>query len=182
MPGCPAAAALLRADSPGRWRTAFRLETGRAEVDQEADFDAGGLQVADDLGDVLVGDSATRLQLHDQAILYEQVYEVFSQHGAVLVVDGQGVLLERLQPLFPQPVPQRILVDLLQVPAPVVAVNCKTRLAHHVAESIHVFPVHLCSSFSWLFVFFAAIPLNVPAAARAHGSPRRRSGTPPGPP
>ena len=55
-------------------------------------------------------------QLNDQITLHQQIDEVVTDDGAVLVIDFDRMLLFHHQPCLRQSVRQSILVNLLQVP------------------------------------------------------------------
>ena len=52
---------------------ALVFEFGVAEVDEQADFDAGGVQIIDDLRLVFRGDGFDRFQLDDHLFLNENI-------------------------------------------------------------------------------------------------------------
>jgi hypothetical protein len=49
------------------------LEPWRTEVDQESVLDLGGPEIAQELGDVLIGQSAHCLQFDDEAASHEEI-------------------------------------------------------------------------------------------------------------
>src|ERR1039458_5628859 len=58
---------------------------------------------------------------------------------AVLVIDFEGILLLHVQAQLPEPMGQRVLIDLFQVAVLVVAVNREPRLPDHVAQFHNIF-------------------------------------------
>lgn len=62
-------------------------------------------------------------ELADELILDQQVREVFTNDRAVLVADGERSLLLRFEAELAQTMDQRVIVNLLQMAAAVVAMN-----------------------------------------------------------
>jgi len=106
----------------------------RAKVHEQAVFDAGGTEVAQELSNVFVGKRLHRLQFHDQAVVHEQIGEVFADESAILIVNGQRVLLLHVQAQFAEPVGQGVFIDLFQVAMFVIAVNRERGFPHGVTE------------------------------------------------
>src|SRR5690606_27662631 len=112
------------------------VETGGSEVDQESGFDPGGAEVAEYLRHVFLGHGLGGLEFHNQFSLDEKIGEVFTEYGAVFVVNVQGVLLPDLQALFAKPVGQSVFIHLFRVPVPMVFVQGKRGFPDDVAELI----------------------------------------------
>jgi hypothetical protein len=78
-------------------------------------------------------------QLDDEAVIHEQVSVVVTNEGAVLVIDFEWILLFRVQAQLPEPMGQRVLIDLFQVAVLVVAVNREPRFPDHIAQFHNIF-------------------------------------------
>ena len=72
---------------------------------------------------MFIRDRAGGFQFHDEAILNDQVGEVLTQDGSVLVINGQGVLKFHLKAKFLKAMKQGSLIDLLQMPRTVIVVD-----------------------------------------------------------
>jgi hypothetical protein len=59
--------------------------------------------------------------------------------GAVLVIDFEWILLFHVQAQLPEPMGQRVLIDLFQVAVLVVAVNREPRFPDHIAQFHNIF-------------------------------------------
>ncbi len=110
-------------------------------------FKARTAQVAQNLGEMFVGEAPRRLDLNDQFSVHEYVVEVVSKHMSVRVPDLQRKLGDGLKPGPLQPMYQSVLVDFLQVPVPQVAVKREGGFANLIAQRKHVLPGHGSSVF-----------------------------------
>lgn len=88
---------------------------------------------------MFVGDCANRLQLDQQPIINQQVCMVFAQHGIVLIIYRERVLLLDVQPQFSKPMSKRVLIHLLQMAMPMVNMNGIGSLTNHVTQFINSF-------------------------------------------
>ena len=97
------------------------------------------------------------LQFNDQAIFHEEVGEVFSQHGAILIVNREGMLRKNLQAEFPKTMHEGILIHLLKMAVAVIAVNGEAGPAQMSHSSLIFDHFMTFLPFLCLFVFFVAI-------------------------
>ncbi len=90
----------------------------------------------------------------EELVLDVKVGKIAAENGSVFVVHRNGVLLLHGYAAFPQAVHERILVDLLEMPIPVVAVDGVAGFTNHVTEfeEFHILPfvpsVPLCGKTS----------------------------------
>jgi hypothetical protein len=120
----------------------FDVKLWGPEIDKEPGFDASRFQIAKQLGDVLVYDTASGFQLHDELILNEKIREKFAKQRAVLVIDVKRMLLENLQTVFAEAVCETILVDFLGMALAMVFMQGKASFTDDVAELVYVFEPH----------------------------------------
>jgi hypothetical protein len=114
------------------------LELVRTEIDQHPVLKPSGFEVTKYLSLVIRGQGFGGLKLQDQHTVYQQVRQVIADNRPVLIVHFDRMLLPHVQTLFPQPMRQRVLVDLLQVSMPVISVNVIRRLPHLIAEFLTI--------------------------------------------
>jgi hypothetical protein len=107
----------------------FDVENRGAEIDEQASLYASGSEIPEQLGHMFVHDVSDGLQLHNELAVDEEIGGKLAQQGAVLIKNIQWVLLDDLHALLSQSVRQGVLVDLLEMPVPVVAMDGETRFA-----------------------------------------------------
>jgi hypothetical protein len=95
---------------------AFDVKAAMAEVEEEADGQAGGLQVVQALGGEQVMVLLDRLQFHNDETLDDQVGDEIA-HEKTIVMDRYWSLLVHAQPAFPQFMGEGVLLYLFQKPA-----------------------------------------------------------------
>ena len=96
------------------------LKSIRAEVDEQSMLNPRRLQISEHLSHMLVGDRFGSLQLDDQAILHQQVGEVFADLRAIFVINLELVLLLHIKPGFVQPMRERVLINFFEMPVGVI--------------------------------------------------------------
>ena len=101
----------------------FDLEFVAAKVDEQSVLEPCGFEVAEDLSNMLVGHRPDRFQFDDQSTIDQQVGEVITHDAPIFIVDRHRMLLRHLQPDLPQPMCERVLVNLLQMPVSVIDMN-----------------------------------------------------------
>ena len=69
------------------------LEFVAAEIDEQAVLQAGGFQIAEDLGHVFVNYLTDSFEFDDEPAVHKEVGIVFAQQGAVFIIDLERVLL-----------------------------------------------------------------------------------------
>src|SRR6266516_4440522 len=110
------------------------LEFRGAEVHQESVFNPRSPQVAEKLCNMLFSHIPDGLHLHDEAILHEQVSIEVAEQRPIFAENLQRMLLLHLEPLLPETVNERVLINLLQVAIPMVAMKSKPCFANHIAK------------------------------------------------
>ena len=100
-------------------------------------LDARCAKVAQQLSHVFVS-AFGGLQFNDKHALKKQIRQVFAYYGAVLIINGQRVLLPDMQSDLPQPMSQCILIDLLEMAVAMVLVDRKASLPDRVAQLHYV--------------------------------------------
>jgi hypothetical protein len=118
----------------GRESVFAHFENGGAEIDQQAVFDAGGAEVAEELGDVFVVEGADGFEFDDELLLNEEVGEEFTEQSAVFGEDVERMLLNREESLFAEAMRETVFVDFFGVPVTEVAVEGEAGFADLVAE------------------------------------------------
>jgi hypothetical protein len=113
-----------------------------AEVDEQAMLDSIGAEVAENLRDVFVVEGFHCFDFDEQCFVDKQVGPEIAKNGSVLVLDGERKLGLHDDLLFAQPVQQRVLVNFLDMPVPVMAMNGKPRFTHHLAQLEDFLCVH----------------------------------------
>ena len=93
----------------------------------------GGFEVAQNLSLMFGRDGFGCFEFDDQPAINQQIGEVITNQGAILIIDFDRVLLLDFQTGFPQPMCQRILVNLFQVPMPMVGMDVIGGLSYEVA-------------------------------------------------
>lgn len=78
-------------------------------------------------------DRSRRLQFDHNLPFHQQIGEVIANQRPVFIIDGDGALLFCFQPRLSQPVPQGILIDLLQMTVPMVDMNVERNLPNPIA-------------------------------------------------
>jgi hypothetical protein len=123
----------------------FYGENRGAKIYEQAGLDPTGLQVTQQLGDMLVGDGSHGLQFDDQPVLDEEIGKKFAQQGAIFVVNGERMLLPHFEALFAKPVGQRVLIYLFDVTIAMIAVDREAGFANDVTELVDMLELHLFS-------------------------------------
>jgi hypothetical protein len=82
---------------------------------------AGGAQIAEELGDVLVRKASHRFQLQNEEVIDQNIGEVLSQSSSVLVEDIDRMLGRYDKPPFLQSMHETIMVNLFEMPMTKVA-------------------------------------------------------------
>ena len=72
---------------------------GRFEIENQADFEVGDAEVAENLGDVDINDLIHDFGLNDHSGIYDQIRNQFS-NIALMVVDWKNLLLCKLDRSF----------------------------------------------------------------------------------
>jgi len=93
-----------------------------------------GLEIAHQLSNMFGRERLNRFQLYNQLILYQKVGSIVTDQCAILIVDGDGMLLLHPKARLPQPVRQRIFVWLFQVAMPVIRMNFISSLSNKIAK------------------------------------------------
>src|SRR5947208_1901038 len=75
-----------------------------------------------------------RFQLHDQDTLNEEVRTEISQQRPVVVVHGEWMFGDYLNPLLLESVRERVSIHLFQMPISQILVNGVSRLPHDVTQ------------------------------------------------
>jgi hypothetical protein len=112
------------------------MERRRTKIDEESGFDSRRTKIFQELGNMLIGDCAGRLQFNNECILNEQIREVLAQESSVFIENVERMLLPEGQSLFSKPVAKRILIYFFRMAVPVIAMDGETGLANNVAELI----------------------------------------------
>ncbi len=110
------------------------FDLGGAEVDQHGVFSAGGAEVAEDLGGVVVVEGAAGFEFDDEIVVYDEVGEELAEEAAVLVVDVDGDLLVDLLTKFSKAVAEGVFVYLFVVSVAEETVGVEGGLADDVGE------------------------------------------------
>ena len=129
----------------------FKLSA--AKVDEKPMLYSASSKITKQLGDVFVVERLDGLDFHEQRSGDKQVSAKIAKDCPVLVVHGQRELGFDLQRKFTQPMQHRVLVDLFDVPVPVIAMNCKSRFTHDVTQL-----EDFSSSHSWFSFFEPFVP------------------------
>src|SRR3954471_15041943 len=106
------------------------LKLWPAEIQEQAMLDPRRPQITKYLSDMFCREGLARLQLDNNNSFDQEVGEIVSNHSAILVVNCQRMLLLHFEAQFPQSMNQRVFVNLLQVAALMVAMNCKCCFAN----------------------------------------------------
>ena len=109
------------------------------EVDEKPVPQSRRFQVADDLGDMFRCQSLDRLKFDDQPSFHQQIGEVFTDDGSVLVINCDGLLLLHYKPGLCQAMCKGIFIDLFEMPVTEVSMNGISDLPHAVAEFLCFF-------------------------------------------
>jgi hypothetical protein len=110
------------------------FQLGGAEVYQEPMLDVRSAQIAEQLGDMLVGQRADGLQFDDEPLVDEKISEELTQERAVLIEHAERMLLDGGESLFAQPMGEAVFVDFLDVAVPEMAVQREAGFADLIAE------------------------------------------------
>ena len=78
------------------------------------------------------------LQFNEELILHKQICLHLTQERTVLVKNIKRVLLHYFETLFAEAMGQSILIDLLNMPVPVVPMNREAGLPDRIAELIDI--------------------------------------------
>jgi len=84
-----------------------------------------GTKIAEELSNMFVGQSATGLELDQQASLDEEIGEEFAQKRTIFVKDIERMLLDHVDRLFAQTVRESILMHFLRLAMAEVAMQGK---------------------------------------------------------
>lgn len=104
------------------------------------------MQIAEDLGYMLISNRPHRLEFNHQYSLDEQVSVEFAQDRSIFIVNRQRVLLLHPAALFSQTMSQGIFVYLLQMPVAMVAMNGKARFTNEVTQPVDIGVFHGAST------------------------------------
>jgi hypothetical protein len=96
---------------------AFDFQAWIAEVQQQAEIQAGGLEIIDALKAMGLVQRFDGLQCNQNRVVHPQVYEILADHR-ILVSDGGTVLLRDREPRLAQFKHHGILIDLFEEPGP----------------------------------------------------------------
>jgi hypothetical protein len=96
---------------------AFDLQARLAEIQQEAELQAGGFETIRALHAMRVVERFDSLQLNQQCVLDQQVCKVLADQHAV-VVHGDATLLHNREARRTQFMRQRVLIDFSKNPTP----------------------------------------------------------------
>lgn len=83
---------------------------------------------------MIVHDGSHRFQFHDQLILDEEIRVKLPQQGVVFIQDAQWMLLGDPKSPLAQTMHQCVLIDLFQMPVPVIAVYGKPGFTNDVTQ------------------------------------------------
>lgn len=92
---------------------AFYAEAWRTKVKDECDFQSGGVEIVQTLGQVDVIDTLYSLQFYNHLIFDQQISNVVSNNDSI-IFHLNRLLLFHLQTSLPQFVKQSVLVNLFQ--------------------------------------------------------------------
>jgi hypothetical protein len=97
-------------------------------------LDAGRLQIAEQLGNMLVEHSSDSLEFQNKSAFHQRVSHQVAEQGAILIIDLDGHLLLDLQTKLSQTVHQGILIDLLDVALAMIAMDGKSSFTNDVTQ------------------------------------------------
>lgn len=106
---------------------------------------------------MLVGGRLAGFEFDDQAIFYKQVRVVIAEHSSVFVLHRQRMLLLDRDAVLPEPIHQSVFVNLLEMAASMVLVNCKTCFPNDVTKRVDVVPSHFCAFLCFLWQFSPSV-------------------------
>jgi hypothetical protein len=84
---------------------------------------------------MLVSQGFARLDFNNQSAVDEKIGEIFPENRSVFIQYVQGMLLYQSGARFPQPVGETVLIDFLQMPMPMVAVQREARFADVITKT-----------------------------------------------
>ena len=107
---------------------AFDFDAGMmAEIDEQADAMAGGLEIIVNLRAMLIGEFAQRLQLHDHLVEADEVGLELAAELAALVFEFEPWLLDKQNALQCELQLQALLIHRLDKAAALLLVNLEAR-------------------------------------------------------
>jgi hypothetical protein len=110
------------------------VELRCAEVDEDPEPHSTGLEVVEELGNVLASEGLGCLQLDDHTVADEQVGFVVADDRAVFVTDGECVPRLHIESFLPEAIHEGVFVDPLEKAGPEVPVRFEGRLADHTRQ------------------------------------------------